>query len=82
MSTALAIKCEELDDLTEIEKITVECWHCDPDNPLAVSKNQCAECQGTGRASVSLAAVMREIRQSRTELKKTSGGSNEEFLEY
>jgi hypothetical protein len=82
-TTALAFKCDELDDdLTPIEKLTVECWRCDPDNPLAVPRNKCAECQGTGRAPVALAAVMREIQQSRAELEKTSSISDEEFLEY
>ena len=83
MSTALAFRCDELsDDLTEIEKLTVECWRCDPDNPLAIPRDRCAECQGTGRSPVALAAVVREIRQSRMEMEKASGGLDEEFLEY
>ena len=35
MSAAMAIKCDDLEeDLAPIERLTVSCYRCDPDNPL------------------------------------------------
>ena len=80
-STALAYKCEEVDDPTTVEKLTVECWRCDEDNPLAVPSEKCPVCKGSRRAPVALATVLREIRSSRAEQTKTSA-DGEMYLEY
>lgn len=80
-STALAFKCDELDDLTPAERLTVECWRCDEDNPLAVPPDKCPICRSTRRAPTSLATVLREIKSSRTEQAKVAADS-ELFLEY
>ena len=83
MSTALAIKCDELnDDLSLIETLTVSCYRCDEDNPLCVPRKKCPECRGTGRAPVRLAGIVREIRGSKQELKKSGSATDSEYLEY
>jgi Zn finger protein HypA/HybF involved in hydrogenase expression len=80
-STALAFKCDELNDLTPAERLTVECWSCDEDNPLAVPPDRCPVCKGTRRAPTALAAVLREIKSSRAEQAKAPA-DGEMYLEY
>ena len=49
MSTALAIKCDELgDDLSPIETLTVSCYRCDEDNPLCIPPEDLPRLQGHG----------------------------------
>ena len=83
MSTAIAIKCDELnEDLTSIDQMTVSCYRCDPDNPLCIPQKKCPDCKGTGRAPVQLAGIMREIRDSKAELNQTGSSTDPEYLEY
>jgi len=83
MSTALAIKCDELgDDLSPIETLTVSCYRCDEDNPLCIPRKTCPDCKGTGQAPVRLAEIVKEIRASKLELERTGSASDPEFLEY
>ena len=82
MRAATAIRCDDVDDLDTIEAVTVECYRCDPDNPLAVPRETCAECRGTGRAPVSFVPILREIRESRTQpgTRKNSSSTNDDDL--
>lgn len=83
MSTALAIKCDDLgDDLKSIESLTVSCYRCDEDNPLCIPRERCPECKGTGRAPVKLADIIREIRASKQELERSGTAKDPEYLEY
>jgi hypothetical protein len=79
--TALAYRCEDQDlDLDKIANLTVECYRCDVDNPLAVARATCPECKGTGRAPVHFAQIMSEIRESHAEQEKQmASGSSEEY---
>ena len=79
--TALAFRCENLDsDLGEIANLTVECYRCDVDNPLAVARSKCPDCKGSGRAPVQFAQIMSEIRESHAEQEKQmSEGCSEEY---
>jgi hypothetical protein len=83
MSAALAIKCEELnEDLTSIERLTVSCYRCDPDNPLCIPREKCPDCKGTGQAPVQFAGIMKEIRESKAELERTGSSTDPDYLEY
>ena len=83
MSTAIAIKCDEIgEDLTAIETLTVSCYRCDPDNPLCIPQEKCPNCKGTGQAPVQFAAIMREIRESKAELNRTGSSNDPDFMEY
>jgi hypothetical protein len=83
MSTALAIKCDELgEDLKSIESLTVSCYRCDVDNPLCIPREKCPDCKGTGQAPVRLAEIVREIRASKLELEQTGSATDSEYLEY
>ena len=82
-ASALAFKYDELgDDLTPIESMTVDCYRCDPDNPLAIARSKCPDCQGTGRAPMAFASIVKELRNSRAELNKPQGRDDDLFLEY
>jgi hypothetical protein len=72
MRSATAIRCDDVDDLDAVEVATVECYRCDPDNPLAVSREACPTCRGTGRSPVDFVPILREIRDSKTHPKKSS----------
>lgn len=83
--TALAFKCDEFggdDDLTSIEKLTVDCWSCDEDNPFAVPPDRCPVCKGSKKAPVAFASILKEIHSSRAELNKTSSMDDALYLEY
>ena len=83
MSAAMAIRCDALDeDLTPIEKLTVSCYRCDPDNPLCIPQAKCPDCKGTGQAPVRFAAIMQEIRESKSELNRTGSSTDPDYLEY
>jgi hypothetical protein len=83
MSAAVAIKCEELhEDLGPIERLTVSCYRCDPDNPLCVPRERCPDCKGTGQAPVQFASIMREIQDSKAELSQTGSSTDPDYLEY
>ncbi len=83
MRTATAIRCDEVEDLDRIETVTVECYHCDPDNPLAVAREKCTACRGTGRAPVAFVPILQEIREAKTTRpRKTASGDEDLFLEY
>ena len=74
-ANALAYNCKTLEaDPATVESLTVECARCDPDNPLAVPRAKCPDCQGTGQAPIALAAIVAEIRESRLELLRGSQG--------
>jgi hypothetical protein len=80
MSPALAYREQDLEeDLSPVQGLTTECARCDPDNPLAVSREDCPECKGTGRALIALPTIIEQIKESRLELligpKKTSHGA-------
>jgi len=82
-ASALAFKYDDLgDDLTSIESMTVDCYRCDPDNPLAIPRSRCSDCQGTGRAPMAFAGIVKELRGSRAELDKPQGRDDDLFLEY
>jgi len=83
MSAAMAIRCDDLgEDLPPVEKLTVSCYRCDPDNPLCIPQERCPDCKGTGQAPVQFAAIMKEIRDSRAELNRTGSSTDPEYLEY
>jgi hypothetical protein len=83
MSAARAIKCDDLgEDLTPIEKLTVSCYRCDPDNPLCIPRERCPDCKGTGQAPVQFASIMKEIRESKAELDRNGSASDPDYLEY
>ena len=84
-TTSLALKCNEFDDddsLAPIEKLTVDCWGCDEDNPFAVPSDRCPVCKGSKRAPVAFASIVKEIHGSRAELNKTSSADDALYLEY
>lgn len=77
---ALAFRERDLEeDLSPVQGLTTECAKCDPDNPLAVPREKCDECKGSGRALVSLPRIIEQIKESRLELligpKKNSGSA-------
>jgi hypothetical protein len=83
MQRATVIKCGDVDDLEAVEVATVECYRCDPDNPLAVPRETCPVCRGTGRAPADFVPIMREIRGSMSRPKKTPcDGQSDLLLEY
>lgn len=85
MRSATAIRCDEIDDVDKLDVTTVDCYRCDPDNPLAVPRETCPTCRGTGRAAVELVPIMREILESKSHPRKPSARREEEddlFLEY
>jgi hypothetical protein len=65
MRAATAIRCDDVDDLDEVEVATVDCYRCDPDNPLAVPRPACPACRGTGRSPVQFVPILREVREAR-----------------
>lgn len=66
---SVALNCRALEkDPAPAADLTVECAHCDPDNPRAVPREKCRYCNGTGRARVLLTSVVEEMRASRLEL--------------
>jgi len=78
-SAATAYKYSDLDDdLTPIKQMTVECWRCDPDNPLAVPRKKCQECNGTGRSTPSLIEIVKELHTSHKELNRNDSGTYDE----
>jgi hypothetical protein len=84
-ATALAYKCNEIDeDLTALDRLTVECGRCDEDNPLAIPPDKCPVCHGTRRAPVSFAAIMKELQESKTQQGRDMAKSqnDELYLEY
>jgi hypothetical protein len=72
MRSATAIRCDDVDDLDAVQVATVECYRCDPDNPLAVPREACPACRGTGRSPVEFVPILREIKDSKTRPQKTS----------
>ena len=88
MHSAVAIRCDELaadsaDDLARFDAISVKCSQCDEDNPRAVPREECTECQGTGRSKIKLAGIVREIREARTAPRRGDRCQDDElFLEY
>jgi hypothetical protein len=85
MQAATAIRCDDVDDLDGVQVAAVECYRCDPDNPLAVPRETCPACRGTGRSPVELVPILREIRDSKTSPTRAQKKSSQEddlFLEY
>jgi hypothetical protein len=82
MRTATAIRCDDVDDLDKIDVATVECYHCDPDNPLAVPQPACPVCRGTGRSPVEFVSILREIREAKTRPARAPSREDDLFLEY
>lgn len=87
MRAANAIRCEDVDDPDSVEVVTVDCYRCDPDNPLAVPREACSTCRGTGRSPVEFVPILREIRDSQSQPKKKTSRQEEDFnpdlnLEY
>jgi len=85
MHSAVAIRCDELaadltDELVRFELVTVKCYQCDADNPRAVSREKCSECQGTGRSKIKLAGFVREIREARTAPRQGDRCQDDELL--
>lgn len=81
----MQVRCDELtDDLAHFERVTVKCHSCDEDNPRAVPREKCTECQGTGRSVVKFAGIVREVREARTPPRRGSSSSQDDelFLEY
>jgi hypothetical protein len=80
MSHALAYRCDDPDsDLNQIANLTVDCYRCDPDNPLAVpDPSKCPECKGTRRAPVHYAQILSEIRESHAEQEKQMSAEGSE----
>lgn len=79
-NAALAFREKDLEeDLTPVQGLTTECANCDPDNPLAVPREKCEECKGTGRALIALPLIIEQIKESRLEMligpKKPGDGS-------
>lgn len=84
-STSLTFKSDEFtndDSLAPIEKLTVDCWCCDEDNPFAVPPDRCPVCKGSKKAPVAFASILKEIHGSRAELNKTSSADDTLYLEY
>jgi hypothetical protein len=82
MRAATAIRCDDVGDLDKVEIATVECYRCDPDNPLAVPRPACPACRGTGQAPVELVPILREIRDSKTRPQRAPSSEDDLFLEY
>jgi hypothetical protein len=82
MRAATAIRCDDVDDLDKIETVTVECYRCDPDNPLAVPRAACPACRGTGRSPVDLIPILREIKEAKTQPRRSAPQEEDLFLEY
>ena len=69
MSPALAYRERDLEeDLSPVQELTTECARCDPDNPLAVAREKCPDCKGSGRALVALPTIIEQMKESRLEL--------------
>ena len=84
-TTSLAFKCDDFDDdehLAPIEKLTVDCWSCDEDNPFAVPPDKCPVCKGSGRAPVVFTSILKEIHGSHAELNKSSSADDALYLDY
>lgn len=85
MAPTVAIRCDELtDDFDRLDRVTVKCHQCDEDNPRAVAREKCTECQGTGHSVIKFAGIMREVQEARTSPRRDSRGvqDDELFLEY
>jgi hypothetical protein len=82
MRGVTAIRCENVDNLDEIEVASVECYRCDPDNPLAVPRPSCPDCRGTGRAPVKFIPILREIREARSQPRQKAPSEDSLYLEY
>jgi hypothetical protein len=85
MRGVAAIRCEDVDDLDEVEVATVECYRCDPDNPLAVPRPTCPACRGTGRSPVEFVPILREIREAKSQPRRKAPNKDCEdslYLEY
>ena len=85
MHSAVAIRCDELaadltDELVRFELVTVKCYQCDADNPRAVSREKCSECQGTGRSKIKFAGIVREVREARTAPRRGDHCQDDELL--
>jgi hypothetical protein len=79
---ALACHCKDLEkDPSSVERLTVLCPECDPDNPLAVPQANCPTCGGSGQAMISLSAIVTEIKTSRLELLVGGKPRDEGFLD-
>jgi hypothetical protein len=82
MQAAAAIRCDDVDDLDKLEVATVECYRCDPDNPLAVPRQACPTCRGTGRSPVEFVPIMREIRDAKSSPTRKAAPEDDLSLEY
>jgi hypothetical protein len=82
MRAATVIRCDDVDDLETVEVASVECYRCDPDNPLAVPRPGCPTCRGTGRAPVDFVPILREIRDSRSRPQRAPSREDDLLLEY
>jgi hypothetical protein len=86
-SPALAYKEKDLEaDLGPVQGLTAECARCDPDNPLAVPREGCPECEGTGRALIALATIVEQMKESRLELligpqKMDKGALDDDYID-
>lgn len=78
---SVAIRCDEIDDLDKLEAVTVDCYRCDPDNPLAIPRETCPNCRGTGKAPTCLLGIVREIRETKSG-KRRETQEDDQFLEY
>ena len=66
MPPALAYRERDLEeDLSPVQGLPAECAICDPDNPLAVPRENCPECKGSGRALVALATIVEQMKEAR-----------------
>jgi len=82
MRVATAIRCDDVVNVDEVEVSTVECYRCDPDNPLAVPRETCPVCRGTGRSPVAFVPILREIREAKTQPRRAPSREDDLYLEY
>lgn len=68
MSVAYAYKISDVEaDASLVAGLTKICFDCDPDNPRAVARKNCATCGGTGEQALAAAQIAEELGAARME---------------
>ena len=80
---ALAFKITEVEENPSlVEGATKECSSCDPDSPLAVPRNKCKACGGSGREPLAILEIVKELRESVAEGQTSHDGTDEDSSLY
>jgi hypothetical protein len=79
MSLAYALDFTEVEaDPSMLDGATKDCPACDLDNPRAVAREGCKECEGTGKVGLAAAEIAKELRASRTEKPDRGASDNDD----